>query len=706
MATIVAATGAAGNWTDGSAWVGGTAPTAADDAQITTLTTSITINSGAVCRSADFTGCTGTVTHNAGATLTIGDATAGLGNIALKLVAGLTAYTLNNATTSAISFVSTSTTQQTIDWGGKTHGNLTFNGSGGSWIFNDASTGVGTVTTLTAGTFNTNGQTCSWGLFASSGSLTRTLTPGASAINLSGTTANTTWDTNVVTNLTITANTATITLSGAGGGMRTSGVSGFSGTSVVMSGSGTQNLSLSSALTIANFTRTGTAVKTDVFGLSTSNLTVTGTLRLDGNSVTNRLLVQSTALGTARTITAATMSASTDNVDFKDITAAGAANWDLSAKSTGDCGGNSVMTLTTAQTQYWVGGTGSWSTAAEWGTTSGGSGGRTPLPQDDTIFDANSFSAPAQDSFLDMPRCGKTLTCTTAVGANEPRLYNSNTIEMYGGYDLSGAADTSFGNGFNLTFAGRGSFNFIQGSYTGMGGSATTTIAAPGGVYTLQDAMSMLTSGARSFAVSHGTFDANGYNVTFNIYNGNFTTTKTITMGGGTWTVFGSGSSMWLINATGTTLNRGTSTILSTGTSAKTFTGGGLTYNDLTFSGTGTATITIAGSNTFNRFRDIGTGAHTLTFTSLTTQTVGSFNVVGSSGNVISLSKSGIAAATLTDSSGVNCCDWIAITGINAEGGASWYTGRNSTGGTDSGWIGKSCGDSGIVNNPVALGGF
>ena len=45
----------------------------------------------------------------------------------------------------------------------------------------------------------------------------------------------------------------------------------------------------------------------------------------------------------------------------------------------------------TAQTRYWVGGTGSWTNIAMWSTTSGGAGGAAiPLSTDDVIFDAAS----------------------------------------------------------------------------------------------------------------------------------------------------------------------------------------------------------------------------------------------------------------------------------------------------------------------------
>ncbi len=156
MATIVAAAGG-GNWQTNATWTGNVKPTAADDVQLTSTSGNVTIDSGAVCRSLDCTGYTGTLTHNA-IVLNIGDATAGAGSKALTFVSGMT-YTLINTTTSAISFISTSATQQTVTWASKIPGNVTFNGAAASWIYGDApGTSVGTLSLL-KGTLNLNGKT-------------------------------------------------------------------------------------------------------------------------------------------------------------------------------------------------------------------------------------------------------------------------------------------------------------------------------------------------------------------------------------------------------------------------------------------------------------------------------------------------------------------------------------------------------------------
>lgn len=345
---------AGGNWTAAGTWsnvnaAGGDSsgpPTAADNCIAELASGNVTIDSGAVCRSFDTTSGTGsyggTITHTAAVTLTIGDATAGVGNVAIKLNSGIT-YTLGSASTSAISFVSTSGTQQTITSAGKSFGNFTINGTGSSYLLSDAMTIASTaLVTLTAGTFDTGGVACAWGSFTTTGSVARTLTLGASTITMNGNVTNN-WNVSG-SNITLNANTSSIiTTTNAGAGSTL--FSGGSLTYNIVSFTGSGEVRITGTSTFGTLTRTGTAAKTDSFYLA-SNITVTGTLNLNGNSATNRLLVFSSTLGTAITLTAANVSVT--NADFRDITGAGAGSWDLSAITglSGDCGGNSGITFT------------------------------------------------------------------------------------------------------------------------------------------------------------------------------------------------------------------------------------------------------------------------------------------------------------------------------------------------------------------------
>ena len=688
MATLYAKA-AGGNWTAAGTWsnvssAGGDSsgpPTAADDAVIDAGSGNVTIDAAAVCRSLDCTGYTGTLTHNA-FTLTIGDATAGAGNVALKFVAGMT-YTKSSTTTSAITFVSTSATQQTITTAGKVLGNTTFNAtSNGSWIFSDAFSANGdannTTLTLTKGSLSTGNQTVTVGVFSSSNSNVRSLTLGSSAITVS--TGNSTgWNMSTSSNMTFTCGTSTITLSGSSGDI-------YPGTSqtyynLVLSGSGSQ--SINSGMTATNITRTGTAVKTGELVLG-GDLTVTGTFTVTGNSKINRVLVLSVSLGTTRTITAAAISVNA--ADFKDITGAGAASWDMSAASnyTGDCGGNSMKALgaaafTTAATQTATGTASfSWSTH---GWTS-----RVPLPQDDVVIN-NAFSA-SQTVTIDMPRLGKSISFNGCTGT--PDITFGAAGSVFGSLNLTGVRNID--NGSTFTFEGRSAYTLTKGSAFFNSTGAGITLNAPGGSLTLQDALTV----QGNLTIRFGTFNANNFNVTAATVVSNYSSTRAISMGSGAWTLTGT-ATVWSLAVNGNlTLTVSTSTIKFTNTTstARTFAGGGLTYNNFwSDAGASTAVLTVSGSNTFALFKDTGTAAHTIKFTAGTTQTIATWTVSGSSGNVITIDSSSTATHALVKSGGgVVSSDYLNIQHSVATPASTWYAGANSTNNqavatAGSGWI-------------------
>lgn len=220
MVDVVSVIG--GNWTTGATWVDLSSPTAADDAQASSLSGNFTIdNGGAVCRSLDTDTFTGILTHNASSNLTIGDATAGAGNIALRLDPGLT-YTLGSATTSALIFASTSTTQQTITTSGKTLGNITINGVGGKWTPTDTLTSSGALT-ITNGAYDNSVSNVahSIGTIAVTGSAARTLNLGAATWTLTSTATGNIWSISFASNLTFSGASATIVIANASSNLRT-----------------------------------------------------------------------------------------------------------------------------------------------------------------------------------------------------------------------------------------------------------------------------------------------------------------------------------------------------------------------------------------------------------------------------------------------------------------------------------------------------
>lgn len=672
-----------GNWSDTSTWsttsggaTGASVPTAADDVFLDANTTALTINSGAirVCRSINCTGFTGTLTHNASTTLQIGDATAGASNVALKFVAGMT-YTASSVNTSRIEFESTSGTQQTIDFAGKTTGPLVWQGSGGNWILNgDVTMGsTNTVSAHNTGTLDFGSQTITitYAFTSNSGS-TRTLSLGSSSITVSGD-GFTVWNASS-SGLTISANTATITLDGTGvsfGG----GSQDWNGASIVMSGSGTATQSGTN--TFANFTRTGSAAKTDVLNVSNS-FTCTGTFTCNGNSATNRVLVQSAVTGSSRTITAATVSVT--NADFQDITGAGAGSWNLSAitGNSGDCGGNSGITFTTPTTQTCtMSSNKNWDDVTIWTS-------RVPLPQDN-ISGANITGG--QLNTNGMPRLGKDIDWTGATGGFawgfnivNPSIFGSITL-------VSGM--TAIG-GSTITLEGRGSHTITS---AGVSISPPTQISSIGGSYTLQDALSI----GGNFTFNQGTFDANDFDVTCLTFSSSNSNTRTLTMGSGTWSLTSTSiSTIWNIGtSTNLTFSGASSTIDISSASANTrsLALGGLTYGTIKHTvadSTGIVGLATSTDVTIGTiYLSNATSTKTLRFQNNRTFIVDNFNVNGVSGNLISVvSDSGGNAFTLSKSSGIVSCDYLSIQDSTATGGATWYAGANSTSVSgNSGWI-------------------
>lgn len=663
MATITSAVGAAGNWTDGSAWVGGVAPTDADDAVLQATTTSMTISSGAVCRSLTATLFTGTLTHTAGVTLTIGDGTAGAGNVALAF--GTFTYTLGNVSTSAISFISTSATVQTVNFNGKTTGNVTFNAaSNGSWQYTGSHTcGATAIVTLTKGTLDINGQTCSWGRFDFNNTNTKTLTFGSASITITGSNA---WNAQS-TGTTFSAGSSTITIVNSGTNIfraLTYGTVIFSaptGTTVISGGPTFGTLTFNSSN------------KDAVMQLDTS-ITVTGTFTTNGSTSVNRILVKSQAVGTQYTITAATVSCS--NTDFQDITGAGAGSWDFSARTDiGDCGGNSGITFPASVSQTWNGASGgNWSTNA-WTT-------RVPLPQDDVSLGV-AFSA-SQTVTADMPRLGRSIDWTGATGS--PTFANSVAVTIYGSYTLISSLTLSGTN--TLTLAGRSNYTFTSSGKTII---QSIVPSCPGGIYTLQDSLSV--TGNISFSI--GGLNTNDKTVICQRFLAAQTTTRNISFGTSTINITNTATAVnFSMDITNLTYSFSSSTIVqNTTANTSTFAGGGATYGTLTYNVAGsTGELDITGSNSFAaiNFSD-ASNARSLKFTSGTTTTIrngNGFNVRGTSGKLMTIDTiTGTGTFTLT-STNIQSTDYMNVIRSTVDASPKWYAGANSTDGTgNTNWL-------------------
>jgi len=208
-----------------------------------------------------------------------------------------------------------------------------------------------------------------------------------------------------------------------------------------------------------------------------------------------------------------------------------------------------------------------------------------------------------------------------------------------------------------------------------------------GGTFQLQDALTM--GSTRAVALTNGTLDLFGKTFTagtaFNIATG----TKNITFNGGTL-VCPAATTSAFNNAAPTnfttTAGTGTGMISMTAATAKTFVGGGSTFN-CTLNQGGAGALTITGSNTFSDITNTVQPASVL-FTAATTSTFTNFSLSGTAGNLITIGSVTAASHTLSKSSGTVSSDFLSISRSTATGGAGWYAGANSTdGGNNSGWI-------------------
>ena len=338
-----------------------------------------------------------------------------------------------------------------------------------------------------------------------------------------------------------------------------------------------------------------------------------------------------------------------------------------------------------AANRYWVGGTGTWNNTltTHWSTSSGGSSGASPPGSSDAaIFDSNSGPGGTQVTINQTGGVSVASINTSGFVGGVGGAGSTGAITVSGNADLSGAQ--SFGSS-TITLTGTGSQTLTGGG--NWGGNIIQNGA--GGTYAIQE--NFASGFGNKYTLTAGTFSANNFNIagiTEFISTGN--ATRAITMGSGTWTFTGTGT-VWNVSGTGITINGNTSTIILTGQSGDaTFTGGGNTYNNITFSLTAGSNFTLTGANTFATMAKSGAAkAITLKFPANVTTTVTTFSISGTSGNVISLvSSSPGNQATLSQASGTVNSNYLNITDSAATGGATWNAGAASTdGGNNTGWI-------------------
>ncbi len=640
-ATLNLTLGSGGNYGDANTWsaasggqCGAVKPSASDNVycnanSFTATNQTLTVNETSYALSMDWTGSTNTPTlvftsqiyFYGDITLIAAMNTSGVSNL---VAAGAGATSLTSNTVILTCSLRTDVTYT---------GTLTLNDA---FVITNAN---GIV--QNSGTINTNNQTGNLFSLRILGNANKTLTLGTSTINMNGADG----INYAGSNLIVSANTATINISGTGscalGDANWNGASfNLTGTAHTVSGSPTG---------IATFTRTGTATKTDTITMTSgSNLTCT-TFAMIGNSITNRLLVQSSTLGTPATITATNWTGSA-NVDIMDITVTNPVDLSAITGGSGDCQGNTDITFTAAADQISAA-NGNSSTLATW--QDGVGTDRVPLPQD-------SWSC-SHNLTMDMPRVGKSVTFTgtpTVTVSIEPNVYGSLTI----------SSGTTYVHGNRgLYMRGRGNYNLDTNSVI----LYSVILANVDGTVTQQSDLITQPLSIARIIHTNGTFDLNGYNLTTAIIDESATTARALYLRNGIITITDTNASVkFNINTTGFTFNAGTSTIILTnsGTNAQTFAGGGLAYNNVVVQGAGAYALTVTGSNTFNNFNiDASLAAKTIKFTDGTKQIVTTFTR-DSGTNIITLTGTSTAGWNIEKSgTGVVAVDYMNISYSNAS---------------------------------------
>jgi len=661
--------GGTANWdgTAGTKWAttsgaagGASVPTTADDvffdASSTGPCTIATGNTGA--KSINCTGFTGTITGTAAISVA--------GNIT-KVAAMTWSHTGKVTITGSGTLINA----------GKTFGGgLDINGTGITVELGDAYPG-GTMI-LISGTFTTNNYNVTCAEFSVSGTATKVINAGSSTISVSSSGGAIGFGSSLNTFLTFNAGTSQINLVSQNTFLQGGGQT-FYNVSFTSISSGTRVIN--GPNTFNNLSLTASATGVSQFSIG-DNQTVNGTFTCAGTSATQRAFVRSSTIGTTRTITANAISA--NDCDFRDITLAGTAAG-ASPTRAGDCGGNSGITFPAAKTVYWNPATAQSFASASWATSSGSttlSIDNFPLAQDTAVFDNNSRAGVSTNP------SGATWNIGTIDMSNRTTAFSfsggNSGFTVYNNWS-TGTGVTISAN-VTYTFSGRNTTQTITSNGVAFAGSIT--VDNVNSTVQLADAISL----PQTLEVARGTFNANGYNVTTGSFASNNSNTRTITMGSGTWTLSGTGTVWNLATTTNLTFNKDTANIVlsNTTTTARTFAGGGRTYNNLTIGGaTGTSTLTITGTNTFDTLASTKTVAHTIVFPNVTT-TVSNWTITGTSGNVVTLSRTGASGTfTLAKSGGgvISGVDYLSISNSTSSPVNTWYAGANSTnGGGNTNW--------------------
>ena len=355
--------------------------------------------------------------------------------------------------------------------------------------------------------------------------------------------------------------------------------------------------------------------------------------------------------------------------------------------------------------RYWVGGSGNWNTTntGNWAATSGGaSGASAPVSGDDVFFDGNSD---AGSSFtVTLTTTAPTIRNLTISGLDQAMILAGTPAWTIQGSISLPASNFTWSASGAVTLSGSASSRTILTNGVTINGGFTFN--SSGSDWTLQSALTLGSND--NIILTAGTLDLAGYAVSCQTFSISGSTTRTLTMGAATVSVSNSGNAWNAGTTTNLTFDAGTSNIIMTrNANAKTFVGGGLTYNILSQGGSGP--MTIEGANTFadiqNPYKT--TGATSIIFTAGTTQTLSAFTASGESGRVLTIeSTSAGSAATLSKSSGTVTVEYCSIKDSTATGGATWVATNSTNVSGNTGWSFQSGVNVDVPLSSVAVAAY
>lgn len=357
-------------------------------------------------------------------------------------------------------------------------------------------------------------------------------------------------------------------------------------------------------------------------------------------------------------------------------------------------------------TRYWVGGGSSTNANAtgntNWSASSGGANNASvPTTGDLVIFDAASGSGTCVWNFavsqigFDAHAFTGTITHNTSITITISAA-STTAIRLPATGTYTAASATAL---FTIT-ATSGTVD-ITSNGKRFGG---LTVNGAGHTTRLLDALRVDAFASSTLTLTSGTFNANNFDVTLSQFAGSGSTTRTLTMGSGTWSLgllASASATIWtLATVTNLTFNKDTANIVvkSNGlASARTFQGGGRTYNDLTLEAhSGEGMFIIGGANTFANL-SVGQGNQLNLPASATNTVSNAFTITGAAASptLIASSSPGLAA-TISVPSGAVSLDWCGLRDITGTGGATFTADSSLDFGNNTGWT---------INPPTGGGG-